>query len=128
MRFGPRSLLWRTFALIALLIVVALAAWVAIFRAAEQAPRVRQTAQMVASVVNLTRTALLTAAPDLRRELLLELAAREGIRIYPAEPGDRVALLDASSPLGALLDREIRGSSDRTRASRSRSRTCRGSG
>lgn len=108
MHLLPRTMLWRTFALIALLIVVALAAWVAIFRAAEQEPRARQTAQMVASVVNLTRAALLTAAPDLRRELLLELAEREGIRVYPAEPDDRVVLLDSRAPVAQILDREIR--------------------
>jgi two-component system osmolarity sensor histidine kinase EnvZ len=106
-RLAPRTLLWRTFALIALLIVLALAAWVTIFRAAEREPRARQTADMVASVVNLTRAALLTAAPDLRRELLLELAESEGIRVYPAEPDDRIVALDTSRPTAELLSREI---------------------
>ncbi|MCC6610647.1 MAG: HAMP domain-containing protein [Burkholderiales bacterium] len=108
MRLAPRSLLWRTFALIALLIVLALAAWVTIFRAVERGPRARQTADMVASVVNLTRAALLTAAPDLRRELLLELAQSEGIRVYPAEPDDRVTALDTSRAGAQLLGEEIR--------------------
>jgi len=105
---APRSLLWRTFALIALLIVVAAAAWVEIFRAAEREPRARQTAQMVVSVVNLTRAALLTAAPDLRRELLLELAESEGIRVYPAEADDRVVAFDSTRRVGQLLNEEIR--------------------
>jgi two-component system osmolarity sensor histidine kinase EnvZ len=104
----PRSLLWRTFALIALLIVVAAAAWVEIFRAAEREPRARQTAQMVVSVVNLTRAALLTAQPDLRRELLLELAESEGIRIYPAEADDLIVPFDSARRVGQLLNEEIR--------------------
>ena len=107
MTLWPRSLLWRTFALIALLIVLALAAWFLIFRASEREPRARQTAQMVASVVNLTRAALLTAAPDLRRELLLELAEQEDIRVYPAEPDDRAVALDPGQPAAQLLRAEI---------------------
>jgi len=105
---APRSLLWRTFALIALLIVVAAAAWVEIFRAAEREPRARQTAQMVVSVVNLTRAALLTAQPELRRELLLELAESEGIRVYPAEANDRIVPFDSTRTTGRLLNEEIR--------------------
>lgn len=108
MTLWPRSLLWRTFALIALLIVVAAAAWVEIFRAAEREPRARQTAQMVASAVNLTRAALLTAAPDLRRELLLELAESEGIRVYPAEADERIVAFDPTRTVGRLMNEEIR--------------------
>src|SRR5690606_39394954 len=67
----PRSLLWRAFLLIAVVIVLAIGAWVQIFRAYDVEPRTRQVAQMVVSVVNLTRTALVTAQPELRRELLV---------------------------------------------------------
>ena len=93
MRLIPRTLLWRVFLLVALLQVLAVLAWSAIYRHFALEPRARQTAQMVASVINLTRTALLTAAPSLRRELLLELSEREGIRVYPAEDDDRIAPL-----------------------------------
>ncbi|KFB69066.1 ATP-binding protein [Candidatus Accumulibacter vicinus] len=93
MRLIPRTLLWRVFLLVALLQVLAVLAWSAIYRHFAVEPRARQTAQMVASVINLTRTALLTAAPSLRRELLLELSEREGIRVYPAEDDDRIAPL-----------------------------------
>lgn len=86
----PRSLLWRTFLLLAVLMVISVAAWFAIFRAYEREPRARQLAQTLVSVANLTRAALVSAHPDSRRELLRELSDREGIHIYPAEAGDRV--------------------------------------
>ena len=91
MSFAPRTLLWRSFLLISLLMVISVAAWFQILRNYEREPRARQLAQMVVSVVNLTRTALVTANADKRRELLLDLSDREGIRVYPAEPGDKLA-------------------------------------
>ncbi len=60
----PRTLLWRTFVLIAALILLAVAAWFELFRFSEREPRARQTADLVASVVNLTRVALVTAQHD----------------------------------------------------------------
>ncbi|MGP1678544.1 MAG: ATP-binding protein [Burkholderiales bacterium] len=90
MNFAPRTLLWRSFLLISLLMVISVAAWFQILRNYERAPRARQLAQMVVSVVNLTRTALVTAKAEKRRELLAELSEREGIRVYPAEPGDKL--------------------------------------
>src|ERR671917_579657 len=58
MRLWPRSLLWRSVLLIALLLVIANLAWVQIFRVSERTPRARQTAQQIASVVNITRVTL----------------------------------------------------------------------
>lgn len=90
LRLLPRSLLWRSFLLVATLMLVAVAAWLVIFREAELEPRARQAAQMIASVTNLTRTALLAARPEHRAMLLDELSDREGVHIYPAEPDDRI--------------------------------------
>lgn len=107
MNLVPRTLLWRSFALISLLMVISVIAWFQILRNYEREPRARQLAQMVVSVVNLTRAALVTAKADKRRELLAELSEREGLRIYPAEPTDRLQ----PAPEGAfvrLLHAEIR--------------------
>ena len=90
MKLLPRSLLWRTFLLVALLMVISVAAWFAIFRTYEREPRARQLAQTLVSVVNLTRAALISARPEARRELLRDLSDREGIHIYPADAADRV--------------------------------------
>src|SRR6266853_1004445 len=78
MTLWPRSLLWRTFILLAALVVATTAAWFEIFRASEIEPRARQISQNLVSIVNITRTALVNSQPELRRELLSELAEREG--------------------------------------------------
>lgn len=106
-RWWPRTLLWQTFLLIALLLSLTLATWSQIFRYFEEPARARDLAQMVASVVNLTRTALLNAEPGLRTGLLIDLAALEGIRIYPSEPGDELQALPQTRPM-RLLTAEIR--------------------
>jgi two-component system osmolarity sensor histidine kinase EnvZ len=93
MRLLPRTLLWRTFLLVAVLMLLSVVAWFAIYTVFAREPRAKQTAQMVVSVVNITRTALVTAQPAMRRDLLLDLSEREGIRIYPAEDDDKVAAL-----------------------------------
>lgn len=93
MKLLPRSLLWRTFLFVALLMVLSVAAWFSIFSAYEREPRARQLAQTLVSVANLTRAALISARPEARRELLRDLSDREGIRIYPADAADRVAPL-----------------------------------
>lgn len=93
MRLLPRSLLWRTFLLLALLMVLSVVAWFAIFRSYEREPRARQLAQTLVSVANLTRAALISARPEARVELLRDLSDREGIRIYPADAADRIAPL-----------------------------------
>lgn len=96
MKLWPRSLLWRTFLLVALLMLLSVAAWFAIFRGYEREPRARQLAQTLISVANLTRVALISARPEARREVLRELSDREGIRIYPAETDDHIAPLPDS--------------------------------
>lgn len=106
-RFLPSSLLWQTFCLISLLIILALAAWSNIYKFFAEVPRAEGLAQMVVSVVNLTRTALINADPGRRQELLIDLAALEGIRIYPAEKDDVVSPLSQSRRM-YLLTSEIR--------------------
>lgn len=103
----PRTLLWRSFLLISLLMVISSAAWFQILRSYEREPRARQLAQMVVSVVNLTRAALVTARADKRRELLAELSEREGIRVYPAEPADKFAS-SPDTPFVRMLHAEVR--------------------
>lgn len=105
--FAPRSLLWRTFFLIALLIGLALTAWYQLFVRFESEPRARQLGQMLVSVVNLTRAALVNADPLLRLALLRDLSVQEGIRIYPAEPGDELGPLP-DTPTIRVIESEVR--------------------
>ena len=90
-RLWPRSLLWRTFLLLAALVVATTVASFEIFRNYEIEPRARQISQNLVSIVNITRTALINSQPELRHELLSDLAEREGIQVYTAEPGERLA-------------------------------------
>lgn len=106
-RLWPRSLLWRTFLLLALLVVATTLGWFQIFRAYEIEPRARQISQNLVSIVNITRTALITSQPDMRRELLLELSDREGIQVYPAEPAERL-LPPSDRPLLRLVREMVR--------------------
>jgi len=89
----PRTLLWRSVLLITVLLVVAHLTWLQIFRTSEIEPRARQAAQQIASVVNLTRAALVTAEPARRLALLTELAQREGIQVYAGDPAEAVPAL-----------------------------------
>lgn len=84
------GLFWRTFLLLLMLTTVSMASWIGMISAVQRGPQVQQTAQLVISVVTITRAALTHSAPELRRELLFELVANEGIRIFPLEASDLV--------------------------------------
>jgi two-component system osmolarity sensor histidine kinase EnvZ len=103
----PRTLLWRSVLLIALLLIVAHFAWLQIFRITEREPRAQQVAQQIVSVINLTRAALITAQPSKRFELLRELSQDEGIQLYPAEPNEKISPLP-DQPILKLIDAELR--------------------
>jgi two-component system osmolarity sensor histidine kinase EnvZ len=81
-------LLARSFLLIVVLIVLSLVASVLIYRQVQQEPHAKQMAQLVVSVVNLTRAAVLSAAPEWRTALLAELAGAEGLRLHMADSSD----------------------------------------
>lgn len=106
----PRTLLARSFLLIVLLIVLSLTASMAIFRHVEQQPRTMQMAQLVVSVVNLTRAAVLSAAPEWRSALLSELAESEGLRVQMAEPNDMLGALPDHPPELHMMAEKVRGS------------------
>ena len=102
----PRTLLARTFLLLAMLVLLTTAAWLSLFRYIDAEPRARETAQLAASAVNLIRASLFAAAPDKRLGLFTEFSTREGIRLLPAEPEDRIETLPDSRFI-RLLQREL---------------------
>lgn len=79
----PHTLLARTFLLLAGLLTASVLAWSGIYAWLEQGPRSQQAAQIIISVINLTRASLVSADPQRRMELLNDLSMREGLRIYP---------------------------------------------
>lgn len=84
----PRTLLWRSVLMIALVLAVAHLAWLQIFRVSQREPTARRVAQQIVSVVNLTRAALVSAQPGRRVDFLRDLAASEGIQVFVAQGGE----------------------------------------
>lgn len=84
------GLFWRTFLLLSILTTVSMASWIGMISAVQRGPQVEQTADLVISVVTITKAALTHSAPELRRELLFELVSNEGIRIFTLESSDAV--------------------------------------
>jgi two-component system osmolarity sensor histidine kinase EnvZ len=101
------TLFTRSFLLIALLIVVSAAATMQLYRVYEREPRARELAQQTVSVVNLMRAALVNADPVLRRNLLIEINEREGIRLAPVTGGEVLAPLPDEA-LFALVTAKVR--------------------
>jgi two-component system osmolarity sensor histidine kinase EnvZ len=66
-----------------------MASWIGMINVFQRGPQAEQTAELLVSVVTITKAALTHSAPDLRRELLFELVSNEGIRILTLEPTDK---------------------------------------
>ncbi len=83
------SLFWRTFILLALLLPGSSIGWYQLFRTLEYEPRVLDNARQVASLVNLSRAALVHSDAIARVSLIKTLADEEKVRIATREPGDK---------------------------------------
>jgi two-component system, OmpR family, osmolarity sensor histidine kinase EnvZ len=101
------SLFARSFLLIAALIVTAVLASFQIYLLYEREPRSRELAQQTVSTVNLTRAALVSADPFLRRELLIELNETEGLRVFPATASEKLEPLP-DDPLLERVEKRVR--------------------
>jgi two-component system, OmpR family, osmolarity sensor histidine kinase EnvZ len=64
----------------------------------ETEPRAAQTAHQIASLVNLSRAALVHADGIARVSLIKQLTELEGVRVLPREPNDKVTLFDPNGP------------------------------
>lgn len=101
------TLLVRVFLLIGGLMIITVGAWLALFQAAEREPRARQLAQLVGSIANMSRSALVHADPASRVDLIRELSDTEGLRLLPADAGDRLEALP-DDPFTVLFAGEAR--------------------
>ncbi len=101
------SLFWRTFFLLALLLIGSILAWLQTLRALEFEPRAIQTAQQIASLVNLSRAALIHSDAINRVSLIKTMTEQEGVRIVPREPGDTFEPFDTDA-LGQRISLELR--------------------
>jgi two-component system osmolarity sensor histidine kinase EnvZ len=102
--WAPGGVFWRTFLLIAVLIAASIVGSYQSFRVLERRPRAEQAAELIVSVVNLTRSALIHSDPEKRRALLIDLAQNEGVRIYPLEATDDIATLPRDVFLGHIVE------------------------
>lgn len=100
------NLFWRTFFLLALLLIGSILAWLQTLRALELEPRAIQTAQQLASLVNLSRAALIHSDAINRVSLIKTMTEQEGLRIVPREPGDTFEPFD-NDELGQRVLREL---------------------
>ncbi len=101
------SLFWRTFFLLALLLIGSILAWLQTLRALEVEPRAVQTAQQIASLVNLSRAALIHSDAIARVPLIKTMTEQEGVRIVPREPGDTFDPFDTDA-LGQRISLELK--------------------
>ena len=101
------SLFWRTFLFLALLLFGSIVAWLQTFRTLESEPRAMQSAQQLASLVNLSRAALRYSDAIARLSLIKTLADEERVRISLHKPDDRFDLFQ-SDELGERITEELK--------------------
>ena len=89
------SLFWRTFFFLALLLFGSIVAWLQTYRSLESEPRAVQSAQQLASLVNLSRVALRYSDAIARVSLIKTLAEEERVRISLREPKDKFELFES---------------------------------
>ncbi len=100
------SLFWRTFFLLAMLLLASIATWLQTFRTLESEPRAIQNAQQLASLINLSRAGLRYSDAIARVSLIKTLAEQEGVRIKPRRANDRYLPLD-KDPLNERISQEV---------------------
>jgi two-component system osmolarity sensor histidine kinase EnvZ len=105
--WGGLSLFWRTFFMLALLLLGSILAWLQTLRSFEFEPRAIQTARQISSQVNLSRAALINADAIARLSLLKTMSQEEGLRIIPRESSDKFSSLDGET-FAQDMARELR--------------------
>ncbi len=101
------SLFWRTFFFLALLLFGSIVAWLQTFRALESEPRAIQSAQQLASIVNLSRAALRYSDAIARVALIKTLADEERVRIVRSQSKDEYTMF-VSDDLGERISEELK--------------------
>jgi two-component system osmolarity sensor histidine kinase EnvZ len=87
------SLFWRTFVLLALLLLGSVLAWTQTLNELESEPRAIQTARQIASLVNMSRVAVMHSDGIAQVSLFKSMKDQEAVVIKPREPNDVVQAL-----------------------------------
>ncbi|MBV5299099.1 MAG: HAMP domain-containing protein [Rhodoferax sp.] len=106
-RWRGLSLFWRTFFLQALLLVGCVLAWSETLHEMEFEPHALQTARQLASVVNLSRAAVMHTDAIDRVSLFKTMKDQEHVIILPREPKDQFELNDEDD-INQHITHEIR--------------------
>jgi two-component system osmolarity sensor histidine kinase EnvZ len=93
---------------LALLILSSSLAWLQVFRTQEYEPRILRNAHQIATVVNLTRTALIHSDAIARVSLLKMLADEEDVGLQTREPSDQIVEFGASNLERQLVDEMVK--------------------
>ena len=101
------NLFWRTFFFLALLLLGSIVAWLQTFRSLESEPRAVQSAQQLASLVNLSRAALRYSDAIGRIALIKTLADEERVRITMREPSDTFELFERDE-IGEMISEQLK--------------------
>ena len=101
------NLFWRTFFFLALLLLGSIVAWLQTFRSLESEPRAVQSAQQLASLVNLSRAALRYSDAIGRVALIKTLADEERVRITMREPSDTFELFERDE-IGEMISEQLK--------------------
>lgn len=96
------GLFWRTFFLLAMLVTASMITWLISIKLLDRKPRAQQLSNQITSIVTITSAALTHSAEARRRELLIDLARNEGIRIYLLEDSDQIQALTENPMLTEL--------------------------
>jgi two-component system osmolarity sensor histidine kinase EnvZ len=93
---------------LALLIFFSSVAWLQMFKTQEYEPRILRNAHQIATVVNLTKTALKNSDEIARLSLIKMLADEEDVRIELREPTDRIVAFTDSGMDSRLVDEMVK--------------------
>jgi two-component system osmolarity sensor histidine kinase EnvZ len=102
------SLFWRTFILLALLIFFSILAWLLLFKTQEVEPRILRHAHQIATVVNLTQTALNNSDAMARVSLIKMLAEEEDVRIQLRRETDQIEAFTDSGIESRLVQEMVK--------------------
>jgi two-component system osmolarity sensor histidine kinase EnvZ len=109
------SLFWRTFLLVSALVLLSLLVAGGAARLLDKTPPEQRLAWEISSVVNLTRSALVSSQAERRAALLDDLIKDEGVRIALLEPDDVLEPLPGTADASVLAQALYRLLGDQTR-------------
>lgn len=101
------SLFWRTFVLLALLLLGSVLAWTQTLIELESEPRAVQTARQIASLVNLSRAAVMHTDGITQVSLFKTMKDQEHVAIMPREPNDVAEPLNGDE-LNHYIEEELK--------------------